>query len=356
MDQLTGAHTCDSVFAPQDLVFLLSENIAEQHDTRHCSASENQFKAITMDGNSPCTIALDYLEHSEVKPISECLPSGSASFYVPARKIRAMFEDRLHGLTAEILFLCPCARCIKDGGAVQYRSDCFNRLRQQELTGEYAHIYALLIYVRRPGLIQKFQKYEIKLEGTKYLSDVDFDNLRDEGISDLDLVQRKTLQNQYSFLVRTIRPASDIVSISAKELLPIKEDAELKGEGTFAEVRCFEFQDDEYRSREFGEVQFPEEWTYMISNVYSISQGLLAKSSSMACKILQQKNGTIFRGFRKKKTIHTSWWLWEHIGMAATSSSYRKRRNNHFTITSKVQVTDSSPKSSGRRCRALLKD
>ena len=213
-----------------------------------------------MDGSTPCTVALDYLEQSEVKPISECFPSGSASLYIPARKIKALFEDEPHGLTTELLFLCPCVRCTRDGGSVEYRSDCFNKRRQQELRGEYALVYALLVYVRRPALIQKFQKYELKLEGTRYLCDADFENLRCyETIVNLELVQRKTLQSQYSFLVRTLRPASDIVSISAKELLPIKEDAELKGEGTFAEVRCFEFQDDEYRSRDFGDVRSPEE-------------------------------------------------------------------------------------------------
>ncbi|CAN9199208.1 unnamed protein product [Alternaria alternata] len=209
-----------------------------------------------MNGAIPCQIAKEYLEDSEVQPISECSPPGSASSYYPARKIRALFEDNPYGLTAETLFLCPCTKCKSDGGSVEYRSECFNcfnKLKERELMGEYALIYALLIYVRRPALIQKFQKHEIKLEGTKYLCDTDFDKLRREGIADLELAQRKILQYQYSFLVRTLRPASDIISIPAKELLPIKEDAELKGEGTFAEVRCFEFQDDEYRSRDFGE-------------------------------------------------------------------------------------------------------
>lgn len=212
-----------------------------------------------MHGAVPCKVAQRYLQRNEVQPISECAPSGSASFYVPARQIKALFKDKPHGLTTELIFLCPCMECIEDGGSIEYRSDCFNKLRQQELEGEYALIYALLIYILRPGLIQKFQKYEIKLGGTNYLRHADFDNLRREGITDLELVQRKTLQNQYSFLVRTLRPASDIISISAKELLPIEEDAEPKGEGTFAEVRCFEFQDDEYRSRDFGEVRHLEE-------------------------------------------------------------------------------------------------
>jgi hypothetical protein len=213
-----------------------------------------------MDGRTPCMAAFEYLEENEVEPISECFPSQSAKLYIPAQKIKALFEGKVHGLTTEMLFFCPCMRCTGDGGSVEYRSNCFNKPRQQELRGEYALIYALLIYVRRPGLIQKFQKYELKLEGTRYLRDVDFNDFRrHETISDLEKIQRKILKSQYSFLVRTLRPASDVTVIPADELLPIKEDAELKGEGTFAEVRCFEFQDDEYRSRDFGEVRSPED-------------------------------------------------------------------------------------------------
>ena len=210
-----------------------------------------------MDGGPPCMVALDYLEQNEVQPIRQCYPSGSVSLYVPARTIRALFEDKPLGLTVESLFLCPCRPCTRDGGSVELRSNYFNeRMRRHELRGEYALIYSLLIYVRRPGLIQVFQQYGLKLEGTKYLSDADFDDLRHfEKIDDLGVAQRKILDGQYSFLVRTLRPAPDILFIPAKELLPISEDAEPKGQGTFAEVRCFQFQDDEYRSRDFGPVR-----------------------------------------------------------------------------------------------------
>jgi hypothetical protein len=207
-----------------------------------------------MEGGTPCSVALDYLEHNEVKPISECVPPGSASFYISARKIKTLFTDKPHGLTLEMMFLCPCQRCERDGGSVEDRSPHFNKLREQELRGDYALIYALLLYIRRPGLIRKFQKYEVKLQGTTYLSDSSFEVFHKENILHLDTVRRKVIDQQYNFLVRTLRPFSDITFISPKELLPINEDLQPKGEGTFAEVRCFEFQDDEYRSRDFGEV------------------------------------------------------------------------------------------------------
>jgi hypothetical protein len=260
-----------------------------------------------MEGGYPCSVALDYLEHNEVKPISECLPPGSAPLYIPARKIRALFEDTPHGLALEEMFLCPCNRCERDGGSVDDRLTHFNRLREQELRGDYAFIYALLIYIRRPGLIRKFQKHELKLQGTAYLRDSNFEVLHGENILDLDVVRRKVVEKQYSFLVRTLRPFSDITSISPKELLPINEDPEPKGTGTFAEVRCFEFQDDEYRSQEFGKVGLSRSHKIMSSNVHSILQGSLERSSSRAWRNRQPRNGTICKGFRKKRTIRTSW-------------------------------------------------
>ncbi|KAL1595314.1 hypothetical protein SLS60_010005 [Paraconiothyrium brasiliense] len=208
-----------------------------------------------MEGGNPpaCLVALDYLQENEVKPVSECLPPGSTSIYIPARKISKLFEDEPHGLTLERLFLCPCYRCVQDGGSVEDRSTRFNKLREQELRGEYSLMYALLIYIHRPALIRKFQRHELKLEGTMYLRDSDFDKLGKENIFNLHVVRRKVLEKQYSFLVRILKPLSDITAISAKELLPINEDLQPKGTGTFAEVWCFAFQYDEYRSREFGE-------------------------------------------------------------------------------------------------------
>lgn len=260
-----------------------------------------------MEGGTACSVALDYLEHNEVKPVSECLPPGSASLYIPARMIKALFEDKPQGLTLEMIFLCPCNRCERDGGSVDDRSPHYNKLREQEIRGEYALIYALLIYIRRPGLIRKFQKHELKLQGTTYLHDSNFEVFHRESILDLDVVRRKVVDKQYSFLVRTLRPFSDITSISPKELLPIDEDPEPKGEGTFAVVRCFEFQDDEYRSEEFGKVKFPRSYRTMKTNVRSISQGSLEKSLNRAWEKRQPRNGTICSGFPGKRSIRTSW-------------------------------------------------
>jgi hypothetical protein len=205
---------------------------------------------------APCLSASHYLEKSEVEPVSECLPQGSAQWYIPMRRMKTLLEDEPDGLKLESIFLCPCNRCERDGGSVEYRSTNFSNRRERELRKYYATIYALLIYIHRPGLIQVFQKYELRLHGTRYLREDDFLVLRKENLFDFDLIKRKVLRLQYSFLVRILRPYSDITSIPSKELLPIKEDPEPKGVGSFAEVRCFEFQDEEYRSRNFGQASF----------------------------------------------------------------------------------------------------
>jgi hypothetical protein len=193
---------------------------------------------------------------SEVEPVSKCLPQESAQWYIPMRRVKALLKDEPDGLSLESIFLCPCNRCERDGGSVEDRSNNFNSRRVDELRNGYAAIYSLLIYIQRPGLIRIFQKHELKLHGTRYLREDDFLILRKENLFDFEFITKKVLRFQYSFLVRILSPYSDITAIPSKELLPIKEDPEPKGVGSFAEVRCFEFQDKEYRSHEFGQASF----------------------------------------------------------------------------------------------------
>ena len=213
----------------------------------------------------PCKLAERYLRKEEIQPVSDLLPRASAHWYIPRRCIDALFADEVAGITLEGIFQCPCHGCVQDGGPPGDRSTHFNELRKKELRTDYAPVFALLIYEQRPGLIRLFQKHGLKLHETRYLQEGDFDQLqlrihgrpRRENISDLDSFKRRVLRNQYSFLVRTLKPYSDVKVIPAKELLPIKENKIPKGEGSFAEVCCFEFQDEHYRSQEFGQASIP---------------------------------------------------------------------------------------------------
>ena len=213
----------------------------------------------------PCKLAERYLGNNEIEPVSDLLPRASARWYIPRRCIEALFADKVAGIKLEAIFLCPCRGCVQDGGPLGDRSTHFNELREKELRTDYAAIFALLIYVQRPGLIRVFQQHGLKLHGTEYLQEGDFDRLKEkihgrprkENIADLASLKKRMLRDQYSFLVRTLKPYSDIKVIPAKELLPIKENETPKGKGSFAEVRCFEFQDEDYCSQEFGQASLP---------------------------------------------------------------------------------------------------
>jgi hypothetical protein len=205
----------------------------------------------------PCELAERYLSNNEVQPVSDLLPGASPRWYIPRSRINALLAEEVAGVKLEEIFLCPCGRCIRDGGGRSDRSPHFNKLREQELRTDYATIYALLIYLRRPGLISLFQRHELKFLETRYLQEEDFVRLwkeKREKIVDFEPLQKKVVRDQYSFHVRTLKPYSDVKVIPAKELLPIEEDPIPKGEGSFAVVRCFEFQHEEYRSKEFGNV------------------------------------------------------------------------------------------------------
>lgn len=173
------------------------------------------------------------------------------------RKIKTLLRDEVDGIDLEDIFICPCSRCNRDGGSTEDRATHYGPRRAEELRTEYASIFALLIYMNRPGLIRIFQTYEMRIHYAHYLREEDFSRMQREhpGILDFDTVKSYVLAEQYNFFVRALRLNSDITKIPAQEVLPIKEDLEPKGEGSFAEVRCFEFQDPEYRSRDFGQVR-----------------------------------------------------------------------------------------------------
>jgi len=202
-----------------------------------------------------CQRAYDFLDAAKVKPVAQYLPRESPNYYIPSRVVDALFTKNPDGLTLEEIYECDCTRCERDGGTRQNRHN--RGFPEQELKGEYATIYAVLIYIWRPGLINLFRRRDIKLR-SQYLiqGNLDFLLERDNAVANAKTAIENILDEQYRFLVRTFRPRSEITKIPSKELLPIKEDLRRKGRGAFGEVWCFEFQEDTYRGSEFGNVLY----------------------------------------------------------------------------------------------------
>jgi hypothetical protein len=232
----------------------------------------------------PCIQALKYFERKAVRPETA---NESERAYVPKHIIKEYFKDEN---ILKSIFLCPCFECTSDSGA-EHDEDREPHWAKEKLQGDYALIYALLIWIRRPGLIRTFRRHGLRLkdEATPtYLERSSFDVLKKEDLDaeDLDFVVSQILSTQYSFLVRTLEPDKELIKISHRELLPLREDRETKGEGTFAQVRCFEFQFEEYRSKEFGEVS---RWKFLSTRlmIYIFrSKDLPAKFPRQATKNL----------------------------------------------------------------------
>lgn len=203
-----------------------------------------------------CDQAHICLDDKRSFPQSTLLPPDS--FYFSLTSIRQVLECPGEGLTLKDLFLCQCFSCRSHAGVKgedDHRAHSLSEATRQELLGPYAIIYALLIYVRKPGLIHRFREEGIILEGTHFLNEGNLGFLSEPGLlrdaREARVVRTAILDHQYKFLIRKLDARDEVTKISAKEILPICEDLEPKGHGSFAEVHGFKVQDDDYRGNEF---------------------------------------------------------------------------------------------------------
>jgi hypothetical protein len=200
-----------------------------------------------------CDQARTRLINEKVSPRSNLLPRESPKYYFPIKVIRKVLESPAQGLKLEQLFLCRCSTCRRHAGmegGLDHMNDSFSDETEQELLGPYAAIYALLIYIHRPGLIHRFRQKEIQLQGTNYFNEGNLSFLYESGfldsVDEARGVQEEILEHQYKFLVRKLDARDEVTEISDKETLPIDEIEDPLGKGSFAEVHGFEFHDDDY--------------------------------------------------------------------------------------------------------------
>ena len=157
---------------------------------------------------------------------------------------------------AEAIFLCDCPVCRKDAGVTDANDNRADRFNAKELLEKYANIYALLIYLRHPGLIHAFREHECTLQGTRFLGNNDLQFLFTRfDIQEASGIVEEIIQEQYKFLVRKLEPRNEQTRISAEEILPISEDPNRKGEGDFGQVRFFTIQHEDYLGDGFKDQQ-----------------------------------------------------------------------------------------------------
>jgi hypothetical protein len=183
------------------------------------------------------------------EPISDNLPHRSPTCYYPRSKILEVFKQ--DDCLAKV-FHCECETCRRDKG-VGHVADNEPYFDERELLGKYATIYALLVYLYRPGLIRFFRRKGVFLGGNSFLAESQLEFLRQENVAHADSIISEIFHDQYMFHIRTLEPVTEPLSIDRREVLPIEEDLQSKGHGGFGDVYTFRIQHEEYRGSEFKE-------------------------------------------------------------------------------------------------------
>lgn len=164
---------------------------------------------------------------------SENIPRAAPTWYIKSSTIKEIFEK----LPVRNIFLCSCANCLRyaDLRSGDNRKD---RFEENELVNKYAHIYALLIYLRYAGLISVFRQHGVSL-GENFLTAENLRFLKEHSkltLNQIEIIRGEILQEQYRFWVRTFVARKEITIIDEKETLAIKEDSTPIGKGDFGEV------------------------------------------------------------------------------------------------------------------------
>ncbi|KAF2813540.1 uncharacterized protein BDZ99DRAFT_258697 [Mytilinidion resinicola] len=202
------------------------------------------------DSYPVCEEARDILMKYEQTPRSQHLPRGPIAYYPRSDIIHVLTE----GSRARKVFLCSCWKCRKQAGRQGGFDNRKSRWDERELLGDFATIYALLIYLRCPGLISSFRQNGLSLS-KGYLSHDQLEFL--DRCDDLTALQAKNIRNEilrsrYQFHVRKFSKRNEIIILDEKETLPIQEDQDAAGKGDFGEVYpfnvAFEYQDESLKS------------------------------------------------------------------------------------------------------------
>ncbi|KAI9788753.1 MAG: hypothetical protein M1816_006610 [Peltula sp. TS41687] len=199
---------------------------------------------------SSCYSARVSLLEKKKVPQSKFLPPGRPDFYIPRSSISRVLQDH----PVRDIFLCDCEWCRKCAGVVADVDDRGPRFDESELLGEYATIFALLIYVDHPGLIHRFRRERVTLDGTHFLAENDLRFLFKLDVLDkraAQSLQDEILLHQYKFQVRKLELRNEETTIRAEEVFPIDEEPAREGRGDFGEVFAFSIQHDEYRGESF---------------------------------------------------------------------------------------------------------
>lgn len=168
-------------------------------------------------------------------------PDGAPKNFISRTTIKSVLNT---GPIEQLLF-CACDACAKySGSSADERKILYPNI---ELAEKYVSLFALLLALNCAGLFWWFQKDGVTLDQpisettlaslTSFLSD----HFTIEEAID---VKNRIKGLQYSFFARPLERGKIYKEYNSKEALPIDEDDNLKGEGSFGEVYAFKILDE----------------------------------------------------------------------------------------------------------------
>ncbi|KAH7384518.1 kinase-like domain-containing protein [Pyrenochaeta sp. MPI-SDFR-AT-0127] len=214
---------------------------------------------------SSCELARERLLQQQVAPHSKHQPRGSTTYFPRSAIIKFLSEFPVRDILT-----CPCGRCDHYAGSQGSASDRRAMLYEEDLLGQYATTYGLLIYLGYPSLIHFFMRQSISLEN-RLFSYEDL-NFLDQCTTLTDLekqtIRQEILEYQYRFRVHRLLLTRTISTLSEKQVLPIKEEGTPVGRSYLGEVYAFtiskEYMDEDLKSRQikrFARRIFDRSWT-----------------------------------------------------------------------------------------------
>ncbi|OJD36868.1 serine threonine protein kinase [Diplodia corticola] len=270
--------------------------------------------------------------------------------YVPIKSIHDLW------VTAPLreIYLCTCSTCASHGGPVDNRAlladDHMGKINQ-----EYASVYALLLSLSVPTLINEFIANDARL-GDAYFSESSLAFLSKLKLSPdhIASVRKRILFHQYQFHVRKIGN-SPIAIFSNKEFVPIEEDTEHLGEGNFGEVFGFKIQSDDYvgetikRSKATrlvrkvfkNSISGPEEWLKIlqirkINHPHLMTAICAFHHGSVFSIVFERAEDTLEEFLKSKESAFEHSKLWEQVKGIAEGLSYLHGRHKNNGAQEKI--------------------
>jgi hypothetical protein len=197
--------------------------------------------ASSIPEDPPCFTAKQAIKRITKKVQLEDLPSPDVVL-APFHEIQKVLKNA----PVQSIFLCKCSNCMWSsiGKTSQERAEIYDQKMENDLQGDYAATYALLIHINAPGLISYFRAAQMVLRHAPF-GEAKLKTLLDGLVRHQNITQERAadcfgdiLEHQYRFFAPLWNVCTEFQYFSHREALPLVEEPLRPGNsGNFGRVR-----------------------------------------------------------------------------------------------------------------------